>query len=206
MPPFATSSAALPSQNAVRNMFEARKRVFVDLLKWDVPVLNDKYEIDQFDTPYANYLILTGDKGSHRASARLLRTDRAHILGELFPALCDNAVPTGARTREITRFCIEPTLPRTDRRIARNQLVSALVQHALTEGVTDYTAVANLAWYRQIADFGWKCRALGSARYIDGECLLALHIEIDADTPDDLAATGIFNQSAFHVADAGAIQ
>jgi N-acyl-L-homoserine lactone synthetase len=206
MPPFATSSAALSSDAAVRNMFEARKRVFVDLLKWDVPVLNDKYEIDQFDTPHANYLILTGDNGSHRASARLLRTDRAHILGELFPALCDTDVPTGAQTREITRFCIEPTLTRNERRIARNQLVSALVQHALTEGVTDYTAVANLAWYRQIADFGWKCRALGSARHIDGECLLALHIEIDADTPDDLTAAGIFSPSAFHVADTGAMQ
>lgn len=206
MPPFATSSAALSSDAAVRNMFEARKRVFVDLLKWDVPVLNDKYEIDQFDTPYANYLILTGDNGSHRASARLLRTDRAHILGELFPALCDNEVPTGSQTREITRFCIEPTLTRTERRIARNHLVSALVQHALAEGVTDYTAVANLAWYRQIADFGWKCRALGSARHIGGECLLALHIEIDADTPGNLAAAGIFSPSAFHVADAGAMQ
>lgn len=145
MPSFATSSAALSSNAAIRNMFEARKRVFVDLLKWDVPVLNDKYEIDQFDTHHAIYLILTGDNGSHRASARLLRTDRAHILGELFPALCDTEVPTGAKTREITRFCIEPTLTRTERRIARNQLVSALVQHALIEGITDYTAVANLA-------------------------------------------------------------
>ena len=38
-------------------MFEARKRVFVDLLKWDVPVLDDAYEIDQFDTPDASYLV-----------------------------------------------------------------------------------------------------------------------------------------------------
>ena len=118
MPPFASSSAAQLPDTAIRNMFEARKRVFVDLLKWNVPVLNDKYEIDQFDTPHANYLILTGDNGSHRASARLLCTDRPHILGELFPALCDADVPTGSQTREITRFCIEPTLTRTERRIA----------------------------------------------------------------------------------------
>lgn len=206
MPSITTSTAARASDGAVRNMFEARKRVFVDLLKWDVPVLNDRYEIDQFDTPHANYVILTGDNVSHRASARLLRTDRAHILGELFPALCESAVPTGINTREITRFCIEPTLSRADRRIARNQLVTALVQHALAEGVTDYTAVANLAWYRQIADFGWKCRALGPPRYIDGECLLALHIQIDVDTPDDLKETGIFTASDYRLADAGAMQ
>lgn len=206
MPPITSSSAELYADTAVRNMFEARKRVFVDLLKWDVPVLNDIYEIDQFDTPNANYLILTADDGSHRASARLLRTDQAHILGNLFPALCDYDIPNGSHIREITRFCIEPTLDRTERRIARNQLVTALVQYALTHSVTDYTAVANLAWYRQIAEFGWKCRALGPARHIDGECLLALHIEVDVDTPDDLAAAGIFTPTDFHLANVGAMQ
>src|SRR3546814_10692398 len=33
----------------LRAMFAARKSVFVDLLKWDVPVLEGRYEIDQFD-------------------------------------------------------------------------------------------------------------------------------------------------------------
>ena len=206
MPSITTSNAARSSDAVVRNMFEARKRVFVDLLKWDVPVLNDRYEIDQFDTPHASYVILTGDSVSHRASARLLRTDRAHILGELFPMLCDKDIPAGIHTREITRFCIEPTLSRADRRMARNQLVTALVQHALAEGVTDYTAVANLAWYRQIAEFGWKCQALGPPRYIDGEGLLALHIQIDADTPRDLEETGIYTPAGFHLADAGEMQ
>ncbi len=206
MPAITTPSSALSSDAAVRNMFEARKRVFVDLLKWDVPVLNNKYEIDQFDTPHANYLILTDDNGCHRASARLLCTERPHILAELFPALCDSEIPNGPQIREITRFCIEPTLSRAERRVARNQLVTALVQHALTHGITEYTAVANLAWYRQIADFGWKCRMLGTERHIGGECLLALHIEIDVDTPDDLTATGIFTPAQFHLADAGAMQ
>ena len=51
------SLQACPSDPALRAMFEARKRVFVDLLKWDVPVLDDAYEIDQFDTPVASYLV-----------------------------------------------------------------------------------------------------------------------------------------------------
>ena len=92
------------SDQALRLMFEARKRVFVDILKWDVPVLQDRYEIDQFDTTDADYLILTDETEAHIASARLLRTDRAHILGELFTFLCEEALPSGATTREITRF------------------------------------------------------------------------------------------------------
>nr|WP_298188955.1 acyl-homoserine-lactone synthase [Novosphingobium sp.] len=36
-------------------MFAARKAVFVDLLGWNVPVVDGKYEVDQFDTPSARY-------------------------------------------------------------------------------------------------------------------------------------------------------
>src|SRR3546814_5947244 len=34
---------------AMRAMFAARKEVFIDLLKWDLPVLAGAYELDQFD-------------------------------------------------------------------------------------------------------------------------------------------------------------
>lgn len=183
-------------------MFEARKRVFVDLLKWDIPVLDGTYEIDQFDTPDASYLVLTDGEGRHRASARLLRTDRAHILGELFPFLCDGPVPSQIDFREITRFCIEPTLTRADRRAARDELVTALADHALATGLSAYTAVANRAWSRQIENFGWQCRTLGGGCRIDGEDLVALQIDIDCETPDDLARGGIYRKGAYRVAEA----
>ena len=191
---------------ALRGMFAARKRVFVDLLRWDLPVLIDKYEIDQFDTPDAVYLVLTDRDGAHRASARLLRTDRDHLLGELFPQLCKGEVPSGSQTREITRFCIEPRLSREERRTARNQLVTALVEYALQSDISVYTAVADVAWFRQISAFGWKCDALGPVQKVDGECLVALRIEIDLGTPHDLAATGIYCTSTFQAAVAGGVQ
>lgn len=83
--------SAMPAraEPVLEAMFEARKRVFVDLLKWNVPVLGSKYEVDQFDTPDATYLILACEGGGHRASARLLPADQPHILGQLFPYLCD---------------------------------------------------------------------------------------------------------------------
>ncbi len=194
------------STPALRTMFEARKRVFVDLLKWDVPVFDDRYEIDQFDTPDAEYVILTDEHANHRASARLLRTDRAHILGDLYACLCEPDVPRGAYTREITRFCIEPTLTRDERRLARNQLVTALVQHAVSEGISCYTAVANLAWYRQIAKFGWKCAPLGPFHRVGGDTLIAMKIDIDRETADDLEANGIYCPSGFQRAQAERLQ
>lgn len=191
---------------ALRAMFEARKRVFVDLLKWQVPVLDGRFEIDQFDTASAEYLILTDEAGAHRASARLLRTENSHILADLFSHLCEDPVPSGPTCREITRFCLEPGLTTRERREARNQLVSALADHALAQGITDYTGVASPAWFEQIAEFGWDCRALGEARQIGDQRLIALQIKIDAKTTECLAASGIFRPSTPGLVLAGGLQ
>lgn len=176
---------------AFRSMFEARKRVFVDLLKWDVPVLAGRYEVDQFDDPHATYLILTDGNGLHMASARLLETERPHILDTLFPELCAGPIPRGPGVREITRFCLDRRLSAAERRCARDTLVTALTEHALANGIYAYTGVAEPGWLAQILSFGWRCSLLG----MDGDPGLrglgALQIFIDADTPAQLRAHGI---------------
>ena len=182
-----------PDAAALRAMYTARKEVFVDLLKWDLPVLAGAYEIDQFDNPQAEYLILLDpDDGRHRASARLLQTDRPHLLGDLYPFLCDGPVPAGPNVREITRFCLDRHQTASERRSARNQLVTALAEHALAFGISDYTGVAELSWYAQILRFGWQCLPLGRAARVDGQTLVALHIHIDERTIDGLRNTGVY--------------
>ena len=177
-------------------MFEARKRVFVDLLGWDVPVLAGRFEVDQFDDPHARYLVLTDRNGVHLGSARLLDTTRPHILGELYPELCENEVPSGPGIAEITRFCLDRRLRARERLMARNQLVSALVDHALAAGIERYTGVAEMSWLQQILSFGWVCRPLGLPQAIDGTLLGALAIEIGPDTPSLLARAGIYQPVA----------
>ena len=50
------SGCAGPSEDrALRTMFEDRKSVFVDLLKWDVPVIDGRFEVDEFDDEQATY-------------------------------------------------------------------------------------------------------------------------------------------------------
>ena len=91
----------------LRAMFAARKEIFVDLLGWDVPVLDGRFEIDQFDDEHARYLVATDPDGRHLASARLLPTTRPHILADLYAPLCDGAVPRGPHIYEVTRFCLD---------------------------------------------------------------------------------------------------
>jgi acyl-homoserine lactone synthase len=181
---------------ALKGMFEARKRVFVDLLKWDLPVVADRFEIDRFDDAHAHYLIVARRDGTHLGSARLLPTNRPHILSSLFPDLCASGVPAGPGIFEITRFCLDRNQGAHERRLTRNRLVSALVAHALETGIHTYTGVAELGWLSQILAFGWKCRPLGIPQRSDSGTLGALLIEIDDDTPALLAANGIWVEEA----------
>src|SRR3546814_14937927 len=112
-------------------MFAARKSVFVDLLKWQSPVLDGRFEVDQFDDEYARYVILSEPDGTHLASARLLPTLRPHILDSFYARLCDAPPPRGEDVFEITRFCLDRNLRAAARRVVRNRLVTPVAEPAL---------------------------------------------------------------------------
>jgi acyl-homoserine lactone synthase len=184
------------SKRALRTMFEDRKSVFVDLLGWDVPVLDGRFEMDEFDDGHATYVIVADRSGDHLGSARLLPTTRRHILGSLFPALCAGAPPTGPGIFEITRFCLSRRQNSRDRLHTRNRLVAALARHALERGIRSYTGVAELAWLQQILAFGWDCRPLGPPARLDCGLIGALAIHITPETPALLEANGIVDPGA----------
>lgn len=180
----------------LKAMFEDRKSVFVDLLKWDVPVLEGRFELDQFDNEHATYIIIADEDGDHLGSARLLPTTRHHILNSLFPCLCSGPVPSGPAVFEITRFCLSRRQNASSRRRTRNRLVSALAWHALEEGIRTYTGVAETAWLQQILAFGWNCRPLGVPFHFECGQIGALAIEIDPSTPGLLARNHIWDLPA----------
>ena len=183
---------------AVRSMFAARKEVFIDLLKWDLSVRNGKFEIDRFDSEHARYLILTTKGGNHLGSARLLSTLTPHILDTLFPDLSEAEVPRGEAVFEITRFCLDRHLKAAERRVIRNTLISALVEYALSHGITSYTGVAELGWLHQILRFGWDCVSLGPPIEHGGMHLGALKIQITSGTPRKLAEAGFWSPPSAH--------
>lgn len=179
----------------LRAMFAARKRVFVDLLRWNLPVLAGRFEVDQFDNPCAEYLVLTDADGNHRGSARLLRSDGPHLLADHYAHLCPAGIPCGPAVREITRFCLDPALGAAARRKTRNQLVTELAEHALAHAITAYTGIATYAWFEQISRFGWACRKLGPSGDLRSRDLVALQITIDDQTRPGLIAGGIYDRA-----------
>ncbi|RYY28696.1 MAG: autoinducer synthase [Sphingomonadales bacterium] len=175
----------------LRGMFEARKHVFVDLLKWNLPVLAGRFEVDHFDDGEAIYLIVSDPAGRHLASARLLATTRPALLDSLYPDLVDGPAPSGTDILEITRFCLSPGIGARLRREARDSLLVGLAEYALAQGISSYTGVAEHGWFEQICTFGWRCRALGPSHVHDGRLLTGLRIDIDDDTIGQLADQGI---------------
>ena len=125
----------------LQSMFADRKRLFVDLFGWDVPVVDGQYEIDQFDNADAIYLIVADEDGEHAASIRLFPSIRPHMLGTLFPHLCPFGVPVDEATWESTRLCLPQRHGAERRRELRNMLFSAMVDVALERGIEHYTGV-----------------------------------------------------------------
>lgn len=187
-----TGAARAMGNRLFRSMFEERKRVFVDLLRWDVPVVAGRYEIDQFDNDRAVYIAIADAEGEHLASARLLPTTGDHILGTIFSELCEQAPPQGGAILEITRFCLARRLRARERLEVRNRLVSALVGYALRNRIQSYTGVSEWSWFQQILSFGWACRPLGLPASTSSCCLVALQIDIDGRTREQLQASGIW--------------
>jgi N-acyl-L-homoserine lactone synthetase len=177
------------------HMYRERKRVFVDMLKWDIPC-DGPFERDQFDDEFAEYLLVSDpETGDHLGSMRLLRTDRPHILGSLFPELCGDQVPTGPTIREVTRLCLSPRLRARDRLQVRNRLFTALVEYGLLSGITGYSGVAEVGWLSQLLALGWRCTPLGLPRTIDGSMLGAVLAHVEPGTIQLFRDAGTYETS-----------
>jgi len=187
------------ADHRMAGMFADRKRLFVDLLGWDVPVVDNRFEIDNFDGADATYLIATDIAGDHIGSLRLLPTTRRHILGDLFPDLCVGMPPAGPGVMEVTRLCLPCRLGAVRRLAVRNRLISAMVDHALASGVTTLTGVVTRGFLEQVLAMGWTCAPLGQVRRHGKDWLGAFRIELDASTVPGLIRTGIYTAGTIAV-------
>lgn len=177
---------------ALASMFEDRKKLFVDLLGWDVPVVEGRYEVDAYDGANATYIVALDAHGMHQGSMRLLPATRPHLLDTLFAELCADAVPRGPDVFEITRLCLPTRHTAAARLEIRNALITAMVDHALANGIGTLTGVVEDRFRKEVLAMGWLAEPLGPAIHRDGKLLGAFAIHLAADTPARLRWTGIY--------------
>lgn len=180
------------SRGLLESMFVDRKRLFIDLFGWDVPVVEGRFEIDQFDTAETVYIIVADAEGAHEASIRLMPTTRPHMLGTIFPQLCPGGVPIGPDTWESTRLCLPQRHGADRRRELRNILISAMVDFALARGIERLTGVLPDAFRKEVLAMGWAAEPLGPAVRIDSGLVGAFVAHVHADTPDRLRWSGTY--------------
>jgi N-acyl-L-homoserine lactone synthetase len=158
-------------------MHRQRRRVFVDTLRWPLPV-TDALELDRYDGEEVIYLLAKDDPHARlRASVRLLRTEGPHPLLDLFPHLCTGPVPQGRGVWEISRFCTSPAVTSRRERLALLwQIICACQETALLFDVERLTFVANRALRPLALGCGWDALALG---------------ETQPDRDDEVTAIGV---------------
>lgn len=180
----------------LQSMFADRKRLFVDLFGWDVPVVDEQYEIDQFDNDHTVYVIVADAHGAHEASIRLFPSDRPHMLGTLFSQLCPLGVPADETTWETTRLCLPQRHGAARRRELRNALFSAVIDFALARGIERLTGIIPEPFRKELLAMGWQAEPLGPAARIAGASIGAFMVHVRADTPARLAWTGVYTGEA----------
>jgi acyl-homoserine lactone synthase len=194
-----TSRNRWSHQSLLDKMFQDRKAIFVDLLKWDL-AHDGPFERDQYDDADAEYLIVNDrDSGEHYASLRMLRTDRPHMLDTLFAELCDEEVPRGHNIREISRMCLSSRHRGPERLRFRNLLASAMTEYALLTGIKAYTAVMEMGRMSRVLSAGWRCEPLGMPRKMGPTMVGALMIHIEPDTIRRLQSTGRYESGVLRI-------
>lgn len=168
----------------VNAMHADRKRIFVDWLKWDVPVVEGEYEVDQFDTEDAIYLAIADPaSGKHMGSVRLLPSTVPHLLSEVFPQLVDGEVPRAHDVWEITRMCTTPEIARSWTQVqVWRQLAVALVEFGLLYGIRQYTLITHMPFVPTLISAKWTCTPLGLPVPMDGVDVAALAVDVDPPT------------------------
>jgi len=184
----------------LQSMFADRKRLFVDLFGWDVPVVDGEYEIDQFDDNHTVYVIAVDTNGEHEASIRLCPSVRPHMLGALFPHLCPLGVPADETTWETTRLCLPQRHGALRRRELRNALFSAVIDFALSRGIERLTGIIPAPFRKELLAMGWQAEPLGPAVNIPGGPIGAFMVHVRPDTPERLRWTGIYTDRAERMA------
>jgi acyl-homoserine lactone synthase len=167
-------------ESQLAEMYRERKRVFVDRLGWEVPVVAGEFEIDQFDTDRAVYVLALDSSGAQLGSARLLPSTGPTLLSEVFPHLCERGVPTGDDVWEITRMCTNPGV--VEAKAVRQRLMVGMVEFALLNGIRRFTLVSHLPYLSNLLAIGWDCEPLGLPQEHAGQMVGALVVNVTPDT------------------------
>lgn len=176
-------------QASLADMFRLRKKVFHDLLKWDVVVQGD-FEMDHYDDANPIYVMSYDDNTGHlRGALRLLPTLGPNMLDDTFPVLLNNQQEIrSAAIWESSRFCIDPeiSLDRSSNQVsvAAAELMCGVGELGLASGLTHIVTVTDVFLERMFRRMGCPGERIGEAHKIGSVYAVAISWEVDQSLLD----------------------
>lgn len=163
----------------VLKYMEARKKIFIDRLKWHVPQ-NDGLEFDQYDTPYCRWVVLH-EFGEIIGGVRLvpttakcgvysymLRDAQIGILEDLPTDVLFFKAPVEEGIWEASRFFITEEVPAKRRLAVQNLLFRAMNDTAKENGAHFILGIVPYVWARWARRLDITATPIGSKFDIEG--------------------------------------
>jgi N-acyl-L-homoserine lactone synthetase len=159
-----------------------RHEVFVERLKWSLPLVNGM-ERDQYDTMEAKYIVISDGSERIKACARLLPTTGAYMLPELFPQLLGGeSVPTDPSIWELSRFATSVRATREGRVLSFSkptlEFLDLIFGFARQQGITRLLFVTSLQIERLMLRAGIRVHRIAAPALIGDRLSIALFIEM----------------------------
>ena len=172
----------------IEQMHRHRHRVFVETMGWRALESPDGLDIDQFDTPYATYLVAIDD-GAVRGSLRLIPSWRPHMLKNLFRDYIEGEAPSGPGVWEWTRHAPgDKAFEKDINHQARFLLNIAAHEFAASRGIETFIGIADCQIVPRMMDLGWRVEPIGMpVNYGEGVCY-AFKMNVEPANNDRLRA------------------
>lgn len=173
-------------------MHRLRKRVFHDLLGWDVQI-EDNWEIDHYDRANPLYVLSYGEDGRLRGSLRLLPTLGPNMLDDTFPILLGGGPEIrSASIWESSRFCIDPEISQNRASnqvtIAAAELMCGVGELGLASDLTHIVTVTDVFLERMFKRMGCPGERISEPRRIGVVQAVAVSWEVSQALLDRMKA------------------
>jgi len=175
-------------------MFNHRKLVFHDQKGWDVRLVDEEYEIDEYDRDDTVYLVSLNEHGALTGSIRLLGTHGPHMLNGPFRSMFPDVQFATPLIWEATRFVTLGDKSVQPNQVSRSacEILLGMCRFGLNNGVDQITAVYDAGMARLYRRCGLTHIELGRHRTPEHGTVFVGLWEISRELEASiLAATGL---------------
>lgn len=143
------------NQTLYDQMFQDRRRQFIDRLNWGVRQDGYGRELDEYDNSKAKYVVWVGEKGQHLGSLRLTESNHQSMIMDHFRSEFAEHFTPSAGCWEITRFCVSPSVTAQGQNAVSSQLVKGVGLFGVENRVTNYFGLCFPPMLRIYKRLGW---------------------------------------------------